>query len=109
MLNILDEYSIPYRIVDYKGDTRDPDEIYHQDGKDALLRLLTSLITKSQFVLNYYSKGNDFETTESKTRFLLDILPSYNSLKEELWEGVSDNYSYKATFGTWTTLYHKLL
>ena len=60
--------------------------------------------------LDFYLKLFEFLTAFIDV-VLISAIPEedYASLKEELWEGVSDNYSYKATFGTWTTLYHKLL
>lgn len=60
--------------------------------------------------LDFYLKLFEFLTAFIDI-VLISAIPEedYNFLKEELWEGVSDNYSYKATFGTWTTLYHKLL
>lgn len=84
MCKILDEFQIPYRIVDYKDDLRDPDEILNQDGKDGLFTLLNRLITKSQFVMMYYSKHNKFDSTEAKKQFIRDLIPMYISLKDDV-------------------------
>ena len=60
--------------------------------------------------LDFYLKLFEFLTAFIDI-VLISAIPEddYNFLKEELGEGITDNYSYKATFGTWTTLYHKLL
>lgn len=84
MCKILDEHQINYRIVDYKDDLRDPDEILNQDGKENLFTLLNRLITKSQFVLSYYAKHNKFDSTEAKKQFIKDLVPMYVSLKDDV-------------------------
>lgn len=60
--------------------------------------------------LDFYLKLFEFLTAFIDI-VLISAIPDsvYNDLKEELWEGIGENYSYSATFGTWTTLYNKLL
>ena len=84
MLSILDENNVKYRIVDYKGDKRDPDDILNQDGKEALLTLLNRLINKSEFIMAYYSKDNSLTTSEAKKQFIKDVSPIYSSLQDEI-------------------------
>ena len=54
------------------------------DGKDGLFTLLNRLITKSQFVMTYYSKHNKFDSTEAKKQFIRDLIPMYISLKDDV-------------------------
>ena len=60
--------------------------------------------------LDFYLKLFEFLTAFIDI-VLISSIPDeeYSDLKEDLWEGISGNYTYKAAFGTWTTLYHKLL
>ncbi len=60
--------------------------------------------------LDFYLKLFEFLTAFIDI-ILISSIPDkdYDSLKETLWEGISEKHSYKASFGTWTTLYHKLL
>ena len=60
--------------------------------------------------LDFYLKLFEFLTAFIDI-VLISAIPSeeYDDLKEELWEGVSGNNRYNASFGTWTTLYNKLL
>lgn len=67
---ILDSELVDYRIVDYRGDTRDPDEIYNQDGKEALLALLNKLIKKNDFIISYLKNKYDLSSIDGKKEFI---------------------------------------
>ena len=57
MTKILDEYHISYQIVDYHGDKRDPDDIFNQDGKEKFVTLVSKLIKKNDFLINYFIRN----------------------------------------------------
>ena len=60
--------------------------------------------------LDFYLKLFEFLTAFIDI-VLISSIPEeyYNNFKYELWEGISENKYYEATFGTWTIIYSKLL
>lgn len=73
MLPILDEAKINYKIVNYKGDKRDPDEIFNQDGEIKLKEIVNNLILKNEFIIQYFSNKNDLKTIDGKRNFVNEI------------------------------------
>lgn len=64
---LLSKNGIPYSIVDYQGDTRDPDEILNQDGAQALRDRLERRIAPFDFTLKFYSgKSANLDANERK-------------------------------------------
>ena len=63
----LTKAGIPYSIVDYQGDNRDPDEILNQEGAEALVKRLNTRITPFDFALKFYSaKADTLDVNERK-------------------------------------------
>ena len=60
--------------------------------------------------LDFYLKLFEF-LTAFIVIILISAIPEeeYENLKYGLWKGISDYRDYNVVFGTWTTLYHKLL
>ncbi len=73
MLPILDEAKINYKIVNYKCDKRDPDEIFNQDGEIKLKEIVNNLILKNEFIIQYFSNKNDLKTIDGKRNFVNEI------------------------------------
>ncbi len=73
MLPILDEAKINYKIVNYKGDKRDPDEIFNQDGEIKLKEIVNNLILKNEFIIQYFSDKNDLKIIDGKRNFVNEI------------------------------------
>lgn len=71
----LTKAGIPHRIVDYQGDLRDPDDIYKQDGKEALLTLLNRLVEPMEFYLSFYSGSKASRTPAERKKILQAFLP----------------------------------
>ncbi len=70
MIDILDEESLPYKVVDYKGIVLDPDEILIQHGKEKLLEISNNLISGTDFLIDYYLKKIDINSIDGKKKFL---------------------------------------
>ncbi|MCR5349212.1 MAG: DNA primase [Bacilli bacterium] len=79
MLKACDELNaarLPFRIVDYGDDLRDPDEILREDGKEALLEKLRRLVDPVDFQLAYYTKGKKIEDAAERKRILGIFIPT---------------------------------
>ena len=73
MLPILDEAKINYKIVNYNGDKRDPDEIFNQDGETKLKEIANNLILKNEFIIQYFLNKNNLNTIDGKRNFVNEI------------------------------------
>lgn len=73
MCTILDEERVPYSIVDYQGDIRDPDEILNQEGADILYKKVNNLIKKNDYMIKYFSKKFDLKSIDGKKGFISEL------------------------------------
>ena len=73
--SLLAKQGVPYRIVDYQGDLRDPDEILNQEGPEALVKRLNQLIQPFDFALNFYSKKSGEMDVGERKRLAERFLP----------------------------------
>ena len=78
MLPILEEFNVPYRIINYNGDKRDPDDIYQNEGEIGLKKILSKSISKEHFLINYFSKKYKLDSMEGKTQFVNSLIPYIN-------------------------------
>ena len=78
MLPILEEFKVPYRIINYNGDKRDPDDIYQSEGEEGLKKILSKSITKENFLIRYFSKKFNLDSTDGKTQFINALIPYIN-------------------------------
>ena len=78
---LLTKAGIPHRVVDYQGDLRDPDDVYTQDGKDALLARLNNLLDPMDFYLGFYKASLGSRSQEQRKQILLFFLPYLKSQK----------------------------
>ena len=77
---LLQKEGIPYRIVDYEGDLRDPDDILQQDGPEALRKRMNNLIDAFDFQLNFYLNTKKLDAAEDKRKVLNAFLPRLKAL-----------------------------
>ena len=66
---------IRFRLVDYEGDLRDPDELLREDGPDALKARMEHLVEAVDFQLSYYLRSRKLETPEERQKVLAIFLP----------------------------------
>ncbi len=76
--------SIPFRLVLNEADKRDPDDIYQENGKDALIKAMNSLVDPFDFQLSYYLNVKSLSTSEDKKKALLYFLPYLKEVKSSL-------------------------
>ena len=72
------------RIVDNQNSSKDPDEILNSDGEIALNAYLNKLISRVDFVLNYYKNTNPLQTPEQKTQLINEFIPILLGIKTSL-------------------------
>ena len=72
------------RIVDNQNSSKDPDEILNTEGEMALHAYLNKLISRVDFVLNYYQNTNPLQTLEQKTRLIQEFIPVLLTIRSQL-------------------------
>ena len=82
--NDLAKNGLSVRIVDNQNSTKDPDEILNQDGVIALNTYLNKLISRVDFILNYYKNTNPLQTTEQKTKLIQEFIPVLLGIRSQL-------------------------
>lgn len=68
-------------LVDYGDDERDPDDVYQEDGPDALKKKMSNLVSPLAFQLAFYSKKEPVEGEEGRKRVLNSFLPDLAAMK----------------------------
>lgn len=84
MIDILDKENIKYRVVNYKDCQLDPDEILQKYGVESLKKFLNRLITREEFIINYYLKKFNISTVEGKRQFVSEVMKYMTILSNEL-------------------------
>ena len=82
--NDLAKNGLSVRIVDNQNSTKDLDEILNQDGVIALNTYLNKLISRVDFILNYYKNTNPLQTTEQKTKLIQEFIPVLLGIRSQL-------------------------
>ena len=72
------------RIVDNQGSSKDPDEILNTEGEIALNAYLNKLVSRVDFVLNYYKNTNPLQTTEQKSQLIAEFIPVLLGIRSQL-------------------------
>ena len=81
--NLVDN-GLNVRIVDNQNSSKDPEEILNSDGEIALNAYLNKLISRVDFVLNYYKNTNPLQTPEQKTQLIYEFIPVLLGIKTSL-------------------------
>lgn len=80
----LEDSGLKVFVVDNRGSSKDPDEILNEDGPDALKSYLNKLLSRVDFVLNYYSNSNPLNTAEQKKKLIAEFIPVLLKLNSQL-------------------------
>jgi len=72
------------RIVDNQNSSKDPDEILNSEGDIALNAYLNKLISREDFILNYYRNTNPLQTTEQKTQLITEFIPILLGIRSQI-------------------------
>ena len=82
--NVLVKSGLSVRIVDNQNSSKDPDEILNTEGELALNAYLNKLISRVDFILNYYRNTNPLQTTEQKTKLVQEFIPVLLAIRSTL-------------------------
>lgn len=84
VIESLEQYGIKYRIVnnDVTFKDKDTDDILKNNGVEVLRSYLTNLISKLEWLFNYYKKMFQLDTSDGKKMFVTKLLP-YLSIIED--------------------------
>ena len=76
--DLFDESGIQYKMVNNNVNfgEKDTDEILKNHGDLGLKEYLANLLSKGEWLFNYYQKKLDLNTLDGKKRFILNLLPS---------------------------------
>ena len=80
----LSKEGLSLRIVDNQNSIKDPDEILNEEGEASLRAYLNRLISRVDFVLNYYLNTNPLQTVEQKTKLVQQFIPILSSIRNPL-------------------------
>ncbi len=94
---LLNKADIPFRLVSYGDDLRDPDDILQESGKEALLARMDNLVDSFDFQLNYYTNTKPLKTAEDKKKVLYYFLEFLKDMEPGL---IRDNYIAKLSKAT---------
>lgn len=75
MISGLSQAKVDLRVVDYGNDSRDPDDIFQEGGKEALTEKMSHLIDPLDFQLNYYVNVKHLDSREDREKILNTFLP----------------------------------
>ncbi|MCQ2742375.1 MAG: DNA primase [Bacilli bacterium] len=75
IVSMLQRENIPFRLVDYGGDLRDPDDLLQEEGVEALTKRMNNLVDAYEFALGYYTNTRKLEKAEDKEKVLKYFLP----------------------------------
>ena len=84
MIERLEEERISYRVVNYKDSTLDPDDILQKYGPDILSKFLNRLISKEEFLINFFAKRFDLKSPQGKKDFVKALIPYANQISSEV-------------------------
>lgn len=100
MMKIIGQFQqakIPFRIVDYQDDLRDPDDILQQEGAEALVKKMNNLFDALPFQLHFYQKIYRVETLDQRKAILNNFIPKLVALGPGLEQ---EDYIYKLADAT---------
>lgn len=95
--NLLARNKIPTRIVDTRGNLKDPDEILNEEGEDALRRYLNNLVDRIDFALSYYQQNSNSSSISERKRIVESFIPILKNTKDVFER---DNYIIKLARAT---------
>ena len=81
---LLTKSGLKFRIVDNQNNPRDADEIFFEDGPNALRTYLNTLISRPDFILNYLKDSNPLKSPEEKKQLIKEYIPILLSLNSVL-------------------------
>ena len=84
IIKLLDSENLNYRIVKKRDLAKDCDEILNKYGKDELINYLNNLISKQDFIIDFYSSGYDLNDAEERKNFVYEIIKKIGSVKDPL-------------------------
>lgn len=89
---LLEDSGLKVMVVDNQGSSKDPDEVLNTEGEDSLKFYLNKLLTRVDFVLNYYKNSNPLQTSEQKKKLIAEFIPVLLKIRSQL---EFDNYIHK--------------
>ena len=84
--DLFDESGIQYKMVNNNVNfsEKDTDEILKNHGDLGLKEYLANLLSKGEWLFNYYQKKLDLNTLDGKKRFILNLLPFLVGIDNDL-------------------------
>lgn len=99
--NNLEKYAFSYKLVNNKVNFsyKDSDEILFHLGDKVLINFLSSLIDRSEWLLNYFSKKYDLSLYDNKIKLLNSFSPIISKCKEQIeYENFLNSLKYVTNF-----------
>lgn len=80
----LEDKKVSYRIVKRISEAKDADEILARFGKEKLIEYANNLISKQEFLLNYFSSSYNLADDTEKKKFINDMIDNIQNVSNEL-------------------------
>lgn len=84
MLPLLKKSLINFKLVDYNGDLRDPDDIFEEEGKEGVVRAMSNLVEPFDFQLGYYLHTRKLTSSDEKNRLINVSIPFLSSISSPI-------------------------
>ncbi len=81
MLPLLKKSLINFKLVDYEGDLRDPDDLFEEEGPQALKKRMENLVDPFDFQLSYFLHCKKLSDPSEKNKVISASLPFLLALK----------------------------
>lgn len=84
IISQLNKALLPFRLVSNPGDLRDPDDIYQEEGKEALVQKMNNLVDPFSFQVDYYTNVRKLVTPEERLKVMHYFIPQLRNIPSGL-------------------------
>lgn len=80
MLPALKKSGINFKLVDYEGDLRDPDDIFDEEGAEGVKKRMNNLVEPFDFQLGYYLHTKKLSNADDKNKLITSSISFLTSI-----------------------------
>lgn len=84
IISQLNKALLHFRLVSNPGDTRDPDDIYQEEGKEAVVQKMSNLVDPFSFQVDYYTNVRKLVTPEERLKVMHYFIPQLRNIPSGL-------------------------
>lgn len=84
IISQLNKAFLSFRLVSNPGDLRDPDDIYQEEGKEAVVQKMSRLVDPFSFQVDYYTNVRKLVTPEERLKVMHYFIPQLRNIPSGL-------------------------